>query len=329
MPEEIPAIPARSAPAKIEWVQPDDDIPSEADVLEVLATENMTLAPVVQELSKEVPPASIPVAATKIRWVQPENDVPSETAVSEVPTTEHFNLAPCVLRVPKESPAVPLRSKPIRIDVEKPATPRKRTPVRRIIPEPASEVLYFPTILGDAENKKPIRPDPSEPIFSAYSAASGGRRPAHYRSLLIGGGLVTLIGLFIFGSDLGGREVSVENPRQTVEAQTTVKQEAPPPAETAEVVSVETNVVKSFREPVPEVEDRRTDRPTTPQSKEHTTVTREKLQNTATRKVGKTPLVASTLVISSDSGKIKMKTEPGPNVTTGATRPRIVKNPKP
>jgi len=57
------------------------------------------------------------------------------------------------------------------------------------------------------------------------------------------------------------------------------------------------------------------------------------------RSVGKSPVVPSTLVISSDDGKISSKLEPqskrsmnkkqGSSVSMESTRPRIVENPQP
>jgi serine/threonine protein kinase len=91
----IPIVHQASSTKKIVWNQPEDDIPSEADVLEVLMQEGPPPL-VVPQIAIPTPKAIdiVPVAQqaplTKIVWNQPEDDIPSEADVIEVLTENGF-----------------------------------------------------------------------------------------------------------------------------------------------------------------------------------------------------------------------------------------------
>lgn len=89
---EVPAIQPPVKPVKIEWQQPEDDIPSVADVLEVLATEQVTQnAHVEPEEIVAVFSAAPPV---KLERTLPEEDIPSVANVFEVLATEEIAAGP-------------------------------------------------------------------------------------------------------------------------------------------------------------------------------------------------------------------------------------------
>ncbi|PYS88199.1 MAG: hypothetical protein DMF62_10455 [Acidobacteria bacterium] len=62
---------------KIQWVQPDDDIPSEAAVVTALAN-----APTASSVTQSTPAPPVSIStARKIQWSQPDDDVPAGAAV--------------------------------------------------------------------------------------------------------------------------------------------------------------------------------------------------------------------------------------------------------
>lgn len=106
---EVPAIQPPVKPVKIEWQPPVDDIPSIADVLEVLATEQVRQH---AQGEPEKVAAVSPVAPTvKIESALPEEDIPSVADVFEILATEQIVAGPDV-RAEVEEVAVPTPEPP-------------------------------------------------------------------------------------------------------------------------------------------------------------------------------------------------------------------------
>jgi serine/threonine protein kinase len=322
-PVEIAAIPVQSHPHKIEWDQPEDDIPSVADVLEVLGAEQLTEIPIVSLEAEEVP----------ITQIEPKKTA----AVAEVP--KEITVDP---EEPEEITVVSAPRRRIKIEWEKPAAPQGLLPDQRSSAHAWDEVTFVPTILGNARESKTIELDPEDSILSAYDASSRPGFSVPYRPLMMGGGFLVLIALLLFGYDLLGNYASTENPGDSVAAKTTSARETLPQAEqTISVSPAPQTALKNFKKPQAEDDVADTNQSKPAPINESAPLSGARPPTSASQKVGKTtPLVPSTLVISSDNGKIKMKTEPEKNSankkplsiadkTGGATRPRIVKDPRP
>jgi serine/threonine protein kinase len=311
--------PVHITPTMIDWEQP-EDIPSVAEVMEVMAREQIVM-----------PEPQVPVAAQ----AEPEAVVAIPPAPKPVPKPAP-KAAPKPMPVhveePEEITIVPARSRPIRIDWEQPVA------ARTFAPRASAEVLFFPTLLGDAGNRTTV--DPGNSMFSTYYAApSQTGFPISARSVMIGGGCLALIALFLFGGDLIGKYALTGNPSDSLAAETISAKETPPnAAQTSTVLLPGKKALKNFAEPRAENDDSATK----PLSvKEQPPVSGVRSQTSAGQNAGKTaPLVPSKLVISSDNGKINRKIEPEKRSTdktaspisgetAGATRPRIVKDPKP
>ncbi len=111
---EVPAI---QSPVKIVWQQPEDDIPSVADVLEVLAEEQ--LAQEVQAEPEKVAALYSAAPTVKIENALPEEDIASVTDVLEVLASEQ------ILEIPQ-----------VHVEAEKIPVPKSEPPVSTAIGEP-------------------------------------------------------------------------------------------------------------------------------------------------------------------------------------------------
>lgn len=264
---------------------------------------------------------------------------------------------PVVHAEPEEITVVSVRRKPTRIEWEKPATPQNILSDDKFLSQTSDEIEFLPTILGGVNKRRTIGPDRRDPIFSAYCDQSGGHYAIDYRSIIIGGGgLVALIVLFLVGDVFVSEDVRSASPSDAVVAITIPVQKSLPQAGRTNADSqVKQRALKNFEKPLPEddVEDVNQVKPLL--IKERAPLSREISQSsdvkaggqnqtskaaTGSRKLEKIPSVSSTLVISSDNGKIKSKIEPAnksadkksasnANRTANSTRPRIVKNPGP
>jgi hypothetical protein len=118
--ENVPAASSINVPTKVDWVQPEDDIPSMEEAPEVLSMEPMTEVPTVQAERQE-----------------------STIAGSyKEPAPENINLMPVVEPEPEE---ITLVSPPrrIQIDWEQPK------PWETL----SKDIEFFPTLLGGVDTK--------------------------------------------------------------------------------------------------------------------------------------------------------------------------------
>jgi hypothetical protein len=201
---------------------------------------------------------------------------------------------------------------------------------------------YFPTILGE-EQRAAIDQSRRDLLFSAYDVE--GPLSRHSRSLVAGGGFMALVAIFIVGSDSVRRYLEEPGQDASVASKTSRPQASQPtalspgaaaPVELPQQPSKDT--VSSFKassqdeqKPAPikvsapaPTEDAQT-KPPKPAGKPKTTTA---VQNSAA--------MPSTLVISSNNGKVTSTVEPAPGVTSkrtpvrnsgNITRPRVVDSP--
>ncbi|HJS51265.1 MAG TPA: serine/threonine-protein kinase, partial [Pyrinomonadaceae bacterium] len=99
------------APRKIIWKQPEDDIPSMDEAMEVLSQGDLSTVASASESTASEPASKTP---RKIKWVQPEDDISSMEEACEVLATEQVAEEP-IVSAPFES-AVP---EPVSIAPEK------------------------------------------------------------------------------------------------------------------------------------------------------------------------------------------------------------------
>ncbi len=256
---------------------------------------------------------------TKIEWHQPEDDIPSVADASEVLSREQWTEIPAVQEEPEEITLVTAPSRRIRIEWDRPTGRQDLSPARRFSARTSDEIGFFPTILGDVEERKTIDLDPGDSFLSTYYDSSRAGSSVPYRSLAIGGGFIALMVLFIFGDDFVGRYLSKGRSADSVAVKTTSAKEALPRAGQPGAVSPpRKKAPKYFQKPQMEDDDSDANRskPVPPKPKAS----------------------LSALVISSGKGKIRSKIEPPkksadinphsvPDKTANLTRPRVVKTP--
>jgi hypothetical protein len=323
------------AAKKIEWAQPDDDIPSMEDVMEVMATEQIVENALVQPVAADVPAASPITLPTTNEWMQPEHDIPSMEEGLEVLSMEPSAEVPKVQADAKEVAVEGSYNEPASeiINVMPVVRPEPEeitlvSPPRRITidweqPKPwetmSKEIEFFPTLLGDVDtNRKTDAQD--EPFFSDYYTDGEARTSDHYRSLMIGSGFIALIVLFLFGNDSVWNYLQNGSPADSVAVKTTsTTQTFPQSGQTT--TPNDLRLLKSFEKPkLDDLESGQSKpsavRVSTSSSDETSTASKaldpnkEPQKAASGRSVGKSPVVPSTLVISSDDGKISSKLEP-------------------
>lgn len=250
------------------------------------------------------------------------------------------NLPPVRHEEPEEITLV--RPRRMTIPIQTAAEPKvhqRRAPGKWILPRTTGEVVFFPTILGDVEKPMPVDPKSKSTLFSNYHPALQHNISAPRRSIIIGGGLMALLALFLFGDDLVGKFSLSGSSGDSVAAKTTLINETAPKSGLASPASTsEKKPVKNFSDPKPSADN---DRAKPRAATERSPLPDAKSQAAAvTTEVVKSSPALSRPAASRDIAKRKPKTElrdnsvdkqsfPTGDKTAGATRPRIVKNPKP
>lgn len=319
-PQETIAVSALIERTKIEWDLPENDIPSVEDVMEALAREQEE--PEVRCMHPEAQEIAVVQAGSEPEptgW-QPYKPVTPPPIVIEEQIVETSFVEPepeeiTIIKAPRR----------IKIDWEKPmpSMPAFES-YEKFSPHRSNN--FYPTILGGTSKIAAAEAaNPQDSIFASYSAPSESRFPASYRSLMIGSGFLVLMAFFLFGNDSVRSFVQMSSLDDSVGAVSTSEQKtlSPPEQKTAAQLSQKT-VIKTLVEPV---QDRKDDRRIKPVIiKDSTATSPVKPQPAAVRNSTQTPLVPSTLVITSEKGKVKTRIEPAKN-SPGSTRPRIVKEP--
>lgn len=322
---EITAVPVQSRPARIECDQTADDIPSVADVLEVVSREQMS----------EILPEPQAITAASVE---------REVAITVPPMPKAvLKEIPAARRGPEVITAVSARKAP-RADVrsERPRVPQKRAPAAKALSRASREIAFFPTLLGDAEKRETVDADARGSMFSAYYASPSRRGFAvPYRSLMIGGGFLALVALFLFGGDSLLRNVSTGSAGEPVAAQAAPAKETLRPASwTGTASPSKKKALKYFEKPQPQDANAAGNRLQPAPAKERNPFSGERRRASAGHDFGMSPPLSSRPVTSPDNGKKGAKTGPEKNSankkplsaadkTVYGARPRIVKNPKP
>src|SRR5688572_5293511 len=355
-PRGVMSEPIAHSPKKIALEQAKEEIPSMKNVPDVLAEEQVARstfeAPVGEVIVEAVPVPS----PKKIEWVQPEDDIPLMDDVLQVAAQDSTEVAAVQLEeievagpynepLPAKNPVVVPAFEPEQEEITLVSPPRRIT-IDWEQPKPwetlSKQIEFFPTLLGEVDTKRKAD-HTSEPFFSDYYDEAEPRSSDHYRSLLIGSGFIVLIVLFLFGNDsvwtyLQGGSAADSVAVQTSPAKQTFPQsgQTTMPNEQRQLKSfekaktgddVDTDVLKSGTVKVVASES---EKPVSglPENKS-VEPNKQKPAKNSDRNAGKAPLVPSTLVISSDDGKVSSKVEPQKRKATESTRPRIVDNPQP
>jgi serine/threonine-protein kinase len=243
------------APKKIAWVQPDDDIPSEEDVLKVLAKDG-SIAPVVPDEIAERPSVIAPEEpAVAVLAAEAETIVPHPTESIPEPPVPDPVVPDVIAYLPRrskrrkkiarpsknEAPATPAAVKTvplpdsdeeitlvrpprrIRVDLERPRTIYGSGAASR---RQIERTDFVPTILG--ERRKTVaapaeRTDIPEGMFTAYYGARVGGSPSRSRAITIGSGFIVLTGFFLFANDSASKFFQNLSPGDSVTAQATGK----------------------------------------------------------------------------------------------------------
>lgn len=323
-------------PKKIEWVQPEDDIPSEAEVREVLAKGHVDETPVFEPAPERaafadaVIVAAVAVEPKKIELDLSEDDILLQTDIVEILSKDEIIDIPFAIEEPDEITLVSAPHSRIRVEWDRPVEWRDIYSDDEFPPADSKSVGYFPTILGNAENKSTF--DRKDAMFSAYY--DGSRRfSIRSRTLMIGGGALALTLAFLFGDDFlnGYVQTASSNDSAAVTADSTPTSQSqiswpalvmpngkttlPKAGDTASLRA--TPVLLNPRKPIlagksPAEKEKDED-------KNQPSKAEPAIRNAANAR--------TTLVISSDDGKVKSNVEPAKR--SADTRPRIVENPKP
>lgn len=334
-----------STARKIQWVQPDDDVPSEAAVFAELAN---AAAPA--PVSRSEPTISANVStARKIQWAQPDDDVPSEDAViAELaregippPQFESYNI---------EEEITVVQPRRIQIDLEKIETPeyafQPELPNQRSFS--AREVAFFPTILGATRDARArlapslaIVPDPTRPFA-----------PRYYRGFMIAGGVIAATLVLLIANFVVGDQIVAGSPSTSETVRTDPRQVTPPPAvkvkeETVAEVDIPSLPVRQTVEIDESADDpkpvkTKTDASTAPEKSpaaDPKPVTKVAPAITQPQTAVDASPLRTTLVISKKNGKLSStietegaqgsKMRPASKSSSGTmTRPRIVATPE-
>jgi hypothetical protein len=329
--KDVAAFPG-TPPRKIEWETPDDDIPSEADVLEALGKDKDNDAPAVQ-------PAAEPVQV--FARVQP---LPAPEAEPSLPVKQ-------VTSVPVQSEKmtyVPRISKRLTIEIEPVEAPASLMTYSDTRPRRSRRSLASTFSFG-ARTGTVI--DRTDPLFAAYGSSS--RITIHSKK--IAGSVVALAVLFFIGRFVVNHSI----PAETAGDSAVASKKAPargtlPQADKPFIVSPTAKTAVKITESSPQKEAEVLQVKALPPKEPPSLSTKERSPEPAadktvknqpsktalvSRNYGPMPSPTSTLVISYGTGKVKssIETDKGPlgkkQTSTPAkggevTRPRVVKNPK-
>lgn len=363
----VPVSAEPRVPRKIEYAVPDDDVPSLADVQAVLSEEPAQFegldrydvgAVSVQEQHRET---------LKIEWLQPEDDLPSfeeieavrlpenlcvstmtpvEAAIAEPAMATNFSFAQPEVRSerfisndPDEITLVSPRRDLIRIDLDNPRTPRRSTAavLRQI--DASSEIEYLPTIIGSSRTVRAANQRNTSVLN--YSRPGVLTEPLIYRSTMIAGGIAIFVLISLIASFVVTDSVMSSRAEEPTSKLPVAKEQ---PKRAIQPTVSESRTQETIEKDIPAyqpIADRRIEPRT---EKEKPTTAPEKVVQApkaepsvpskpkATTAAKETPSVKTTLVISSENGKVRSKVESDKRSSASragfATRPRIVANPE-
>ena len=348
VPEPTAPTPKRVAPVKIEWKQPEDDIPSMDEVLAALSeplvkeAEESIQSIVVEKPQPQVKPVTAPVPKIP-SVVQSPALPPPAVAVAALAGASVPKLFTTAHHEPDEITAVTARSKPIRINIDRPVSPPRRQPVRHIASCPTDDVIFFPTLLN-SDTRELLAADTSDSILANYypPAETDFGRPI--KKTAIAAGLFAAAAFFAFNINTAWQYMSRNNQSEPTDTTaTTAPNQAPPQVAAvnpAPLPQSRKKPLKYFETPQSsndEVVTPVTNEPKTESSRDRRPGTTDKPQTQAPRNADKMPPTKTNLP---EQAKTPDKSKQGQrsadkmvatavNRVTATTRPRIVKNPRP
>ncbi|MEP6850840.1 MAG: serine/threonine-protein kinase [Acidobacteriota bacterium] len=305
------AAPVRREPTRIEWEQPEDDIPSIGDVVEVMASESLA-KPIFENVKGRAP-----ALEQKLEEIAAVAEVPKEIPVVQAVQEKAPEMPTRIATAPEGLEEITLVRPSREPFVEDPPPPvRMRVPIARALQRVSSEITFFPTILGNTDTLETTDLDTSNSILSAYYPPRRERSAGPYRSLMIGGGMIGLIALFLFGNNAVWRFASAEH-SDDPSANTVAKETLPQIGRTNPSTAPKKKQVKYFEKASSENSD---------------------VEAKDTKQSSKSS-VAPLRTLPSDDGKIKPMVESAKNVVEEKvivisnkpaefTRPRVVKDPR-
>ncbi|HTH38523.1 MAG TPA: hypothetical protein VL572_11175, partial [Pyrinomonadaceae bacterium] len=339
MPESGPVVPLEPPPPMV-VTRPSAEIMEEVISEKELLPVPPVTAPFVSRLSA----VAADFKPIRIEFDEPANDLGKPDKILEVKASEDPDRSPVVENDPDEITVVAPPSRRIRIDVKQPGR-------WKVTPPAGYRETFVPTLLGGSVDELPVpaaAADHKDPVLALYYGAADPNRRSPYRSLVIGAGFLMSVVLLLFGNVLVREEARTEAAANTVASKTFPPQSSPlqstkttvaPPAKDKPIKDVEK---PAESEPNAGRGDRSNNRDNPITNKEQTKASPAKSepQNRPTTSASVKPvnekprLMPSTIVISSDNGKVKSKVEPQEKqaARTGSatkkkspgTRPRIV-----
>jgi hypothetical protein len=258
-----------------------------------------------------------------IEWQLPDDDIPSVDDVIEALAKENI---------------------PASFDVDHPAKleppaakPRKQRPQK-----PRDEIQFLPSVMRKSDEVSSLDLYPNYSILSGYGAAQTNFN-FDYQTLVLGVGLIALVLLFFVGSSMFRQPYVTSQPPAVPQSIQSVFSEPDPPqvsqASTAKKAPKTLQKTKTDdagvddNAPSPSSVSERRPQPVSSAPSQDQTA-----KNTSTaRSVSKPSSISSTLVISTENGKVKSTVESpkrsadqkppiATNVVTGMGRPRIAGN---
>jgi len=305
------------APKKLEWIQPENDMPS-AEIY--VAADVTALVGEPKKFDRE----------------SVENDFRSKAGVIELLPAEETEQAASLVDEREEITLVTAPQTRFEVEWERPYAWRDIYSDDGISSKNSKVVGYFPTILGNYENVSAFDSDQKGTMFSAYYGHPR-RLSARSRVFMIAGGALALMVVFLFGTDVLSRYVETASSGDEPKPTENGPQISQPQRQRLEsVVASEksgprkTDDARALQ-PTPSSVTRR--EPRVPDKQPAVINEKVSIKNQKPKaepdgkRAGSVPAVRTTLVISSDSGKVNSKLEPAKR--SANTRPRIVPNPKP
>lgn len=314
--------------------------PAEVNIVQVESEpEEISFIPVETEMADVMP---IHMAPKMIEWDLPDDDIPSLEEVLEVREQEQFAL-PIDIETFAE---IDLRENS---RAERILTAEDHMLVEMPLHTGPDEFQFLSSVIRDVDGHAPSEPkvrktvftEPADSIFAAYGEQRSSRMPVGYRSLMIGGGFVAAIALFL-GSDTIKEQARSEKPAVSTVTRSEPERKPMPRPEQESFVEPETQTAPaSYVRPQPDDSKAVADRSTPsveksaplPTERPQHAVSSAKVEDRAPNKpepeereviiAGKKRPIRSTLVISANNGKIESRLE-SKERTADSTRPRIV-----
>ena len=104
----VPPPAVLSVPRKIEWEQPEDNIPNIEEAKVFASEQRLEEVSIDPTATENVMVAAESKAPRKIEWVQPEDDIPSLDETLDVVSRERISFAPTIEPVPIAAVPVPM-----------------------------------------------------------------------------------------------------------------------------------------------------------------------------------------------------------------------------